>query len=59
MPPSTGGIHGEEDGPGDEATHEANNGRNLEETEQEIAVNGLMIQDVAIGDLEEWADPVE
>lgn len=57
--PASGGIDWEEDGPCDGTAHEADHNRNLEESEQEVTVNGLMVEDVAVGDLEEWADPVE
>lgn len=56
---STGGIDGEEDGEGDATTDEAHGGSNLEVAEEEVAVQRVVVEHIAIRYLEEGADPVE
>ena len=59
FPYSTGGIDWEQDGPGDAATDQADDHGNLEISQQEKGVDGLVVQDVAIRDLEKGANPIE
>ena len=57
--PTCRGIDREQDRPGNDAADEADDGGYSEEAEQEIAIDGLMVQDIGIGDLEEGPDPIE
>ena len=52
-------VDGEEDDEGDDAANEANDRRNLQETKEEIAVDGLMVEHVSVRNLEEGSEPVE
>jgi hypothetical protein len=49
----------EQDGPGHAASNEANDRGDLEETEEQVAIHGMVVQHIAIRDLVERADPIE
>lgn len=52
-------VDWEKDRPGDEAANEASCRGDLQITEQQEAIEGLVVEDEAIGDLGEDADPFE
>lgn len=56
---AAGSIDGEEDGPGDEAAKEADDDEQLEEADKQVAVNGLVVQNVLVLDVAEVGDPAE
>lgn len=58
-PAAAGGVEREEDGPEDEAAGEADVPQHLDEAEEEEAVQGAVVEDKGIGDLEEGYDPVD
>ena len=56
---TTGGIDGEQDGPCDDAAKEADDNEQLEEAHEEVAVDGLVVEDVLVLDAAEVLDPAE
>lgn len=52
-------IDREENGPGYKTAYEADGHRNLEVPEQEEAIKRVVIEDIAVRDLVESADPIE
>lgn len=52
-------IHGEEDGEGHETANEADGDGNLEIAEQEEAIESVVIENIAVGDLVESANPIK
>ena len=52
-------IHGEEDGEGHETANEADGDGNLEIAEQEEAIESVVIENIAIRDLVESANPIK
>lgn len=56
---AAGGIDGEQYGPGDEAAEEADNDEQLEEADEQVAVNGLVVEDVLVLDAAKVLDPAE
>jgi hypothetical protein len=48
---AAGGIDWEEDGPGNAAADEAYYHRDFQEAEEKVAVEGVVLQDVGIGNL--------
>lgn len=52
-------MDGEEHGPGDTAADEADVAQDLDVAEEEEAVEGAVVEDDGVGDLEEGDDPVE
>src|SRR4051794_38829115 len=45
---ASGGIDWEQDGPGDQAAQEADDDNELEVAEEQVAVDGLVVQDVLV-----------
>ena len=56
---ATSSIDGEQDGHGDETANEADGDRNLQVSKEEKTIERLVIEDVAVRDLVEGANPVE
>jgi hypothetical protein len=56
---AAGGIDGEEDGPGDDETDEADGGEDTEEAQEEVGIEALVLEGIGVGDLPEGPDPVE
>ena len=52
-------VDREEDGPCHETTNKADGHRNFEVSKQEEAIERVVIEDIAVGDLIEGANPVE
>ena len=52
-------IHGEEDGEGHETANEADGDGNLEIAEQEEAIESVVIENIAVRDLVESANPIK
>lgn len=55
----TRGIDGKKNGPGDQTTQEAGNDQDLEEAHKQIAVNGLVIENVFILEACKVFDPAK
>ena len=53
------GIDGKQDRPSDQTAHKANNHRYLQISEQEVTIERLMVEDIAIGYLTESPYPIE
>ena len=56
---STRRIDGEKNWPSDEAADQTDDGGDLEEAKEKVAIHGLMVQHKRIRDLPEGADPIE
>ena len=56
---ATGEMQGEENGPGDEASDKANVAQDLDEAQEEEAIEGAMVQHHGIGNAKKGHDPVE
>ena len=56
---AAGGIDREQDGPGDDASQETQDDEQLEEAHKQIAVDGLVVEDVLVLDAAEVLDPAE
>ena len=56
---ATSSINGEQYRPGNQTADEANSHRYLEVAQKEIAVQGVVVEDIAIWDLAESAEPIE
>ena len=56
---TTSSIDGEQDRPCNQTADEANSHRYLEVAQKEITVQGVMVEDIAIWDLAESAEPIE
>lgn len=52
-------IDGKKHRPGDNAADEKDAGRNFQVTQKEESIQGVMVQDVAVGDLADIDDPFE
>ena len=52
-------VDREQDGPRDATANKTHGGRHLEVAQEEITIEGFMVQDVSIGDLDEISDPSE
>ena len=59
LAPSSCCIDGKQDRPDEQTSDETDDGRHFEVAKEEIAVKGLMIEDVAVGHLDEGANPIE
>lgn len=48
---TAGGIDWEQDGPSDAATDEHDSGRQLQESQQEISIQRVVLENVSVGEL--------
>lgn len=56
---AAGAVEREEDGPGEAAAGEADDGQDLEEAEEEETIDGAVVEDEGVWDLEEGDDPLD
>lgn len=56
---TTSRIDGEQDGPGNQTAHETAYDRDLEKSQEQVAVEGVVVQDVRIGRGPELRDPID
>lgn len=56
---TTGSIDGEQDGPGDTAADEHDGRRQLEESQQEVRIHRVMLENVGIRELVHRTDPAK
>ena len=56
---ATSSIDWEENGPSNQTADEAHSHRYFEVAQEEIAIQGVMVEDIAIWDLAESAEPIE
>lgn len=59
LAPIAGGIDGEQDGPGDAAADEADDGEHLQEAQVEKAIERLVIEHQVVGEILEGPEPIE
>ncbi len=52
-------VDGEQDGPGHQAAHEADGSCYLEVSEKKVCVQGLMVQNISIGNRDKLRNPIE
>ena len=56
---TTSSIDGKQDRPCNQTADETHSHRNFEVAQEEIAVQGVMVEDIAVGDLAESPEPIE
>ena len=56
---TTSSIDGEQDWPCDQTADETHSHRYFEVAQQEIAVQGMVVEDIAVWDLAESTEPIE
>lgn len=59
LPPSSGCVDGKQNGPDEQTSDETDDGGYSEVAEEQVAIKGLMVEDVGIGHLVEGANPIE
>ena len=56
---ATSSIDGEQDRPCHQTANETDSHRNFEVAQQEIAIQGVVVEDIAVWDLAESTEPIE